>query len=72
MELVDDVKARLATLRESGWDDLFCDVQEFCAANSIPVPNMDEVIPVRGHSRRAGRTVPNLHHYRAEMFFCFY
>ncbi|XP_037431879.1 zinc finger MYM-type protein 1-like [Triticum dicoccoides] len=69
MELVADVKARLATLRESGWDDLFCDVQEFCAANSIPVPNMDEAIPVRGHSRRAGRTITNLHHYRAEIFY---
>ena len=69
MELVDDVKARLETLRESGWDDLFCDVQEFCAANSIPVPNMDEAIPVHGHSRREGRTITNLHHYRAEIFY---
>ncbi|XP_058746804.1 uncharacterized protein LOC131619753 [Vicia villosa] len=69
MELVDDVKARLATLRESGWDDLFIDVQEFCFAQSIPVPNMDEEIPVRGRSRREGRTVTNLHHYRAEIFY---
>ncbi|XP_058772135.1 uncharacterized protein LOC131645966 [Vicia villosa] len=69
MELVDDVKARLATLRENGWDDLFIDVQEFCVAQSIPVPNMDEEIPVRGRSRREGRTVTNLHHYRAEIFY---
>ncbi|XP_058751195.1 uncharacterized protein LOC131624263 [Vicia villosa] len=66
---VDDVKARLATLRESGWDDLFIDVQEFCFAQSILVPNMDEEIPVRGRSRREGRTVSNLHHYRAEIFY---
>ncbi|XP_058783171.1 uncharacterized protein LOC131657830 [Vicia villosa] len=69
MELVDDVKARLATLRENDWDDLFIDVQEFCVAQSIPVPNMDEEIPVRGRSRREGRTVTNLHHYRAEIFY---
>ncbi|XP_058752305.1 uncharacterized protein LOC131625458 [Vicia villosa] len=66
---VDDVKARLAILRESGWNDLFSDVQEFCFSQSIPVPNMDEEIPVRGRSRREGRTVTNLHHYRAEIFY---
>ncbi|XP_058764640.1 uncharacterized protein LOC131638109 [Vicia villosa] len=32
MELVDDVKARLTTLRESSWDDFLIDVQEFCVA----------------------------------------
>ncbi|XP_058734191.1 uncharacterized protein LOC131605920 [Vicia villosa] len=64
-----DVKAWLATLRETGWDDLFIDVQEFCFAQSIPVPNMDEEIPVRRLSRREGRTVTNLHHYRAEIFY---
>jgi hypothetical protein len=69
MELVDDVKARLANLRESGWDDLFVNVQEFCVAKGIPVPNMDEEIPIRGRSRLEGRTVTNLHHYRAEIFY---
>jgi hypothetical protein len=69
MELVDDVKARLTTLRESGWDDLFDNVQKFCIAKGIPVPNMDAEIPVRGRSRLEGRTVTNLHHYRAEIFY---
>ncbi|XP_058783078.1 uncharacterized protein LOC131657730 [Vicia villosa] len=69
MELVDDVKVRLATLRECGWDDLFIDVQEFCFTQSILVPNMDEEIPVRGRSRREGRTVTNLHHYDAKIFY---
>ncbi|XP_058775900.1 uncharacterized protein LOC131650198 [Vicia villosa] len=35
----------------------------------IPVLNMDEEIPIRGRSRREGRTVTNLHHYRAEIFY---
>ncbi|CAI8583742.1 unnamed protein product [Vicia faba] len=69
MELVDDVKARLATTRESAWDNLFSDVQDFCVAKGIPVPNMDDEIPVRGRSRVEGRTVNNLHHYRAEIFY---
>lgn len=69
MELVDDVKSRLATLRDSGWDNLFFVVQEFCVAKGIPVPNMDEEIPIRGRSRKEGRTITNLHHYRAEIFY---
>jgi hypothetical protein len=51
MELVDDVKTRLATLRDNGWDDLFVNVQNFCIAKGISMPNMDEEIPVRGRSR---------------------
>ena len=69
MELVDDVKARLATTRESGWDNLFSDVQDFCVAKGILVPNMDDEIPVQGHSRVEGRTITNLHHYRAQISY---
>jgi hypothetical protein len=69
MELVDDVKARLVTLRESGWDNFFVNVQEFCIAKGIPMPNMDEEIPVRGRSRLEGRTTTNLHHYRVEIYY---
>ncbi|KRH00463.1 hypothetical protein GLYMA_18G214900v4 [Glycine max] len=35
----------------------------------ILVPNMDDEIPVRGRSRAEGRTITNLHHYRAEIFY---
>ncbi|CAJ2671629.1 unnamed protein product [Trifolium pratense] len=69
MKLVDDVKARLTTLRRSGCDDLFVDVQNFCIAKGIPVPSMDAKIPVRGRSRLDGMTVTILHHYRAEIFY---
>ncbi|KAK2429994.1 zinc finger MYM-type protein [Trifolium repens] len=30
---------------------------------------MDEEIPVRGRTRLEGRTITNLHHYRAEIFY---
>ncbi|XP_039687852.1 zinc finger MYM-type protein 1 [Medicago truncatula] len=69
MDLINVVKSRFATLRDNGWDNLFLDVQEFCVAKGIPVPNMDDEIPVRGRSRLEGRTVTNLHHYRAEIFY---
>ncbi|XP_058749702.1 uncharacterized protein LOC131622680 [Vicia villosa] len=35
----------------------------------ILVLNMDDEIPVRGRSRVEGRTIANLHHYRAEIFY---
>ena len=69
MELVCDVKDQLITMRESGWENLFDEVQQFCNEKSIPVPNMFDEIPVRGRSRREGFTVTNLHHYRAEIFY---
>ena len=45
MSLLVDVKARLISLRNRGWEPLFAEVKIFCDANKIPVPNMDEVIP---------------------------
>ncbi|XP_058725780.1 uncharacterized protein LOC131597081 [Vicia villosa] len=69
MELIDDVKARFATMRERCWNSLFADVQELCVARGIPVLNMDDEIPVRGCSRVEGRTITNLHHYRVDIFY---
>jgi hypothetical protein len=69
MQLIHDVKSRLSSLRENGWDELFEEAKQFCAAKGIPVPDMSAEIPVRGRSRRDGFTVTNLHHYRAEIFY---
>ncbi|KAK2414242.1 zinc finger MYM-type protein [Trifolium repens] len=69
MELVHDVKARLATMKEGGWDNLSVDIQNNCVAKGIPVPDMDEEIPIWGRSKLEERTVINLHHYRAEIFY---
>jgi hypothetical protein len=69
MELISVVKVQLVAMRESGWENLFDEVQQFCNDKSIPVPNMSVEIPVRGRSRCDGFTVTNLHHYRAEIFY---
>jgi hypothetical protein len=69
MELVQDVKFRLATMRDNGWDSILEEVQQFCISKGILVPNMDDEIPVRGRSRLEGRTITNLHYYRAEIFY---
>ena len=69
LELIHDVKLRLATMRDSGWESIFDEVKQFCNSKGIPVPNMDDEIPVRGRSRLEGRTITNLHYYRAEIFY---
>jgi len=68
MELIDVVKVRLATLRESGWDDLFFYVQDFCVAKGIPVSNMDEETGSGSFKTKRG-TITNLHNYCAEIFY---
>ena len=68
MELVNNVKDRLMAMRESGWEPLFHEVQQFCSSKGIPVPNMDDE-PIRGRSRLEGRTITNLHYYWVELFY---
>jgi hypothetical protein len=56
-------------MRDNGWDSILEEVQQFCISKGILVPNMDDEIPVRGRSRLEGRTITNLHYYRAEIFY---
>ncbi|TVU51341.1 hypothetical protein EJB05_02760, partial [Eragrostis curvula] len=69
MSLLVDVKARLVTLRNEGWEPLFEDVKSFCVAKQIPIPNMDEPIPRWGRSRLDGNLITQEHHYRVDTFF---
>lgn len=56
-------------MRESDWESLFNEVQYFCIPKGMPVPNMNEIIQFRGHSRLAGVTYTNLHLYRVEIIY---
>nr|BAK04519.1 predicted protein [Hordeum vulgare subsp. vulgare] len=42
---------KLQNIRENGWDQLLKDTKDFCVNNNIILPNMDDTIPARGHSR---------------------
>jgi hypothetical protein len=69
MELIQDVKAQLATLRESGWDEVFDEAKIYCEQKNISVPNMMDEIPIRGRAKRRNETNTFLHHYRVGIFF---
>jgi hypothetical protein len=41
-------------MRGSGWEEIFVEVTMFCASRKIIVLNMDDTVPLRGHSRGHG------------------
>jgi len=53
-------------MRENGWDDIFEEVvKAFADKQKIDIPNMDDMIPVRGLSKcRGAKLVTYYHHFR--------
>uniref|UniRef100_A0ACD5TQI6 Uncharacterized protein n=1 Tax=Avena sativa TaxID=4498 RepID=A0ACD5TQI6_AVESA len=68
MNLIEPVKDVLQNLRVNQWDELLEEVKNFCVAVSIPVPRMDDNMPVRGYSLSMRKTVNCYHHYHVEIF----
>ncbi|XP_039122003.1 uncharacterized protein LOC120258610 [Dioscorea cayenensis subsp. rotundata] len=68
MRLIEAVKVQLQDLRETGWEAFLEQVRSFCEGNSIPVPNMEDHMRIRGRSRREGQVITHFHHYRVEIF----
>ncbi|XP_058187974.1 uncharacterized protein LOC131304658 [Rhododendron vialii] len=68
MALLQLLKGRLQTMRESGWITLLNVTSSFCEKHEIVVPNMDDLFVPRGGKRRKAHKVTNLHHFRFEIF----
>lgn len=68
VKMVRVMKLQLQSLREEKWETFLEDVKKFCIANFIEVPNMEEMLPIRGRSRHNGQAVTYLHLYRVEIF----
>jgi hypothetical protein len=70
MSLVVDVRTRLINLRSEGWELLLGETKAFCLANDIPKPNMCDVVPRFGRSRKGGRNnITQEHFYRVDTFY---
>jgi hypothetical protein len=63
MSLVVDVKTCLINLRSEGWEPLFEETKTFCLANDIPIPNMEDMVPRFGRSRKGGRNNITQEHF---------
>jgi hypothetical protein len=67
--LIGSVMNNLNDMRENGWDSLFQEVKNFCVNMKIDIPNMEEQIPIRGHSRyRGAKLVTHYHHFHHGIF----
>ncbi|XP_072149528.1 uncharacterized protein [Setaria viridis] len=67
--LIGSVMRNMNEMRENGWDALFEEVKEFCLLNNIEIPNMEDMIPVRGRSRcRGAKLVSYYHHFHHGIF----
>ncbi|XP_042067372.1 zinc finger MYM-type protein 1-like [Salvia splendens] len=69
INLIVTVKEDLQAFRESGWDDFLQEVEAFCRANEIDVPNMDKIVPRRIRMKNDGQSITNYHYYRVEIFY---
>ncbi|XP_022899256.1 zinc finger MYM-type protein 1-like [Olea europaea var. sylvestris] len=61
MRLLNLCKCALQNLRENGWDTLFSRVIEFCVDRYILVPNMEDIVVVKGRPRRVAQQVTYCH-----------
>uniref|UniRef100_A0A8R7Q025 TTF-type domain-containing protein n=2 Tax=Triticum urartu TaxID=4572 RepID=A0A8R7Q025_TRIUA len=68
MRLILDVKESLQSMRDNGWEYLFCQAKNFCETHGIDVPNMDDLVGAMGQSVRTKNKVTRLHYYKVSTF----
>jgi hypothetical protein len=69
IELVNGVKDRLMSMKNSGCENFFNELKQFCIGKCIPFRRMDEKMPVRGRSRLHEMTYTKLHFYKVEILY---
>jgi hypothetical protein len=57
MSLFVDVQTRFNNLGSEGWEPLLEEAKSFCRSNDIPVPNMNDMVPRFGRSRKGGKII---------------
>ncbi|XP_022889258.1 zinc finger MYM-type protein 1-like [Olea europaea var. sylvestris] len=68
MRLLNLCKCALQNLRENGWDTLFSRVIEFCVDRHILVPNMEDIVVVKGRPRRVAQQVTYFHRFYVDLY----
>jgi hypothetical protein len=67
--LIGSVMRNMNAMRENGWDDFFEEVKSFSVKKKIDIPNMEDMIPVRGRSKfRGAKLVTHYHHFHNGIF----
>ncbi|XP_022891813.1 zinc finger MYM-type protein 1-like [Olea europaea var. sylvestris] len=68
MRLLKLCKYALQNMRDNGWDTLLSKVIQFCVDRHISVPNMDDIVVLKGRPRRASQQVTYYHCFYADLF----
>ncbi|XP_022897282.1 zinc finger MYM-type protein 1-like [Olea europaea var. sylvestris] len=55
-------------LRENGWDTLLSRVIEFCVDRHILVPNMEDIVVVKGRPRHVAQQVTYFHRFYVDLY----
>ncbi|CAD6260946.1 unnamed protein product [Miscanthus lutarioriparius] len=67
--LIGSVMRNINAMRENGWDDLLEKTKAFAAKHNIDIPNMEDMIPMRGRSKcRGAKYVTYYHHIHHGIF----
>jgi hypothetical protein len=62
--LIGSVMRNLNAMRENGWDELFEEVKTFTIHSKVDIPNMEDMVPIRGRSKfRGAKLVTHYHHF---------
>jgi hypothetical protein len=70
MSLIVDVRTHLIILRSEGWEPLFEETKAFCVANEISIPNMSDLVPRFGRSRKGGKNnITQDHYFYIDIFY---
>ncbi|XP_022865545.1 uncharacterized protein LOC111385393 [Olea europaea var. sylvestris] len=68
MRLLNLCKCALQNLREKGWDTLLSRLFEFCVDRHILVPNMEDIVVVKGRPRRVAQQVTYFHRFYVDLY----
>ncbi|XP_022875777.1 zinc finger MYM-type protein 1-like [Olea europaea var. sylvestris] len=68
MRLLNLCKYALQNLRENGCDTLFSRVIEFCVDRHILVPNMEDIVVVKGRPRCVAQQVTYFHRFYVDLY----
>jgi hypothetical protein len=61
-------KYALQDMRDNGWDNLLSRVTEFCVVRHIFVPNMEDIVVLRGRPRRGTQQVTYYHRFYVDLY----
>ncbi|XP_065849534.1 uncharacterized protein [Euphorbia lathyris] len=68
IQIIEVVKKNLQVYRKNGWEELLKEVTNFCSAQEIPIPNMEDILSNGAKRLIHGKSTTNLYYFRGNIF----